>query len=257
MKIKLLLVPSTIVIIITLLIWVVYPAYTTPESGSGVREKSALLKTEEAKLLNIEEKSDVIKRLSRELSSDMMASKRSMVMDFLPDSIKEYEIIDNLNYLILKEEIFGMTISVSQPAAEVAVSPAETSSQSGGVGVVPTEVRPQATTFKVNVTAQGSYGKIKDLFQKIYGLKRFNRILTIKIDPESPEKSGSDNLKASASLEFSYLKGSGTFTTIDDSVFSKTTFDSRVIDDIEKKRETSLLPGLQVDQKGRPNPFAL
>lgn len=252
MKIKLLMVPSMIVIIITLLIWIIYPAYTNPESGSGVKEKSASLKTEEAKLSNIEEKSSLIKKLSQELSSDAMASKRSLVMDFLPDSIKEYEIIDNLNYLILKEEISGMTISVSQPAAET-VSP---SPQTEGTGAA-AEVKPQATTFKVSVTAQGNYGKIKDLFQKIYGLKRFNRILTIKIDPESPQSNGSDNLKASASLEFSYLKESGTFTSIDDSVFSKTSFDALTISDIEKKKETPLLPDLQVDQKGRSNPFVL
>jgi hypothetical protein len=258
MKMKILLAPSLVVVIIVLMIWFVYPAYTDPLAGEGIKEKGAKLDENKAKLAGIAQKSDLIKNLSQSLNSSQMSSDRETVMNFLPDSIKEYEIIDNLNYLVLKEGLLGTAISVSQPANSASLPAVDLPVQEGGLAagaVEPVDIKPEPATFRVDFSVQGSYDKIKSIFRKIYGLKRFNRTAALKIEPAEQDKKGSDNLKATASLEFAYFKESGKFNTVEDGVFSKEKFDTQVARDIETRKETSLLPPLQVDQKGRINPF--
>jgi len=91
----------------------------------------------------------------------------------------------------------------------------------------------------------------KGYFQMVYNLKRFNKVNTMRIEPVTADKKGSDNLKATASLEFAYFKESGTFNTINDSVFTKTSFNAQVANAIDAKKSTALLPPLQIDQKGK------
>jgi hypothetical protein len=263
MKIKLLMVPSIIVIVITLLIWVVYPAFTNPIGGDGVKEKTAELKTEREKLASIKGKSETIHALASKLNSSSMSTDKGLVMEFLPDSIKEYEIIDNLNYLVLKEELQGLAISVGQPLNIVPITPSpDLSGDSSGLAAQ-AEPAPQATTFAVDLTVQGNYDRIKDLFQKIFKLKRYNRVLNLKIEPATDTvKSnngqitvGPDTLKAAASLEFAFFKESGKFSSASDDSLSKTEFNQQIMDDIAKIKETPMMPFQPAAQKGKPNPF--
>jgi hypothetical protein len=264
MKIKLLMVPSIIVIIITLLIWVIYPAFTNPIGGDGVKEKTAELKTERENLASMKGKSETIHALASKLNSSSMSTDKGLVMEFLPDSIKEYEIIDNLNYLVLKEELQGLAISVGQPVSAVPIvqSPDLSGGDSSGLAAQE-EPAPQATTFVVDLTVQGNYDRIKDLFQKIFKLKRYNRVLTLKIEPATDTvKSdngqitvGPDTLKAAASLEFAFFKESGKFSSASDASLSKTEFNQQIMDDIAKLKETPMMPFQPAAQKGKPNPF--
>jgi hypothetical protein len=253
MKIKLLFAPSIVVIIIIILIWQIYPTLTDPIGKSGVLEKMAELKKEKENLSAIQGKSEKVHELATELNSSSMSSGKTLVADFLPDSIKEYEIIDNLNYLVLKEELQGLDISVAQPEGSSALL---TQADLSGNVNSPQAVEIKATTFKVNFSVLGSYEKIKDIFQKIDGLRRFNRVLDLKIlqaDPNSKDNYG--NLRAVATLEFAYLKESGSFSSVDDVSIAKTEFDQEAMDNIAKKKDVPLLPDLQIDQKGKPNPF--
>jgi len=254
MKIKLLVAPSIVVIIIFLLIWQIYPAITDPVMMSGVLQKSAELKSEQKNLETIKGKSEKVHELATQLNSSAMASEKALVMDFLPYDTEEYKIIDNLNYLILKEELQGLAISVAQPSA-ITASPV----QSDATGAVEAQVAApelKATTLAVSFSVQGSYEKIKSVFQKIYGLKRFNRILSFRIDPaDNKSGEGSSNLKATSSLEFAFLKESGAFVSADDASLARIDFDQEAISNISKKKDTPLLPEIQIDNKGRPNPF--
>jgi hypothetical protein len=254
MKIKLLMAPSIVVIIIVLLIWQIYPAINDPVTREGILQKSVELKNERKNLETIKGKSEKVHELAAQLNSSAMASDKALVMDFLPDTIEEYKIIDNLNYLVLKEELQGLIISVSQPAADIATAAQVDATGNSGVQAVTPGLK--ATTFSVSFSVQGSYEKIKSVFQKIYGLRRFNRIMSFRIEPaDSKNGEGSSNLKATSTLEFAYLKESGTFTSADDSSLAKTDFDRKTISDISQKKETPMLRDIQIDQKGRPNPF--
>lgn len=255
MKIKLLMAPSLVVIIIVLLIWHVYPAFTNPVAGDGVKQKMTELKKEKEILEDAQKKSDAVDAMAVELNSQKMASSRELVMEYMPDSIKEYEIIDNLNYLVLKEELQGTNISVSQPAlSATSALPVATPSINGAVAEGEVAIKPQASVFLVDFTAQGGYEKIKGIFEKIFGLKRFNRLVSLKIESVDAQNKGSDNLKAAAVLEFAFFKESGTIASFDDPVFLRNSFDLQTVGNIEKGKATSLMD-LQVDQKGKANPF--
>jgi Tfp pilus assembly protein PilO len=256
MKIKIIMAPLMIVISTILLIWFVYPAFTSPLDKSGVKEKYAEMSKRKEQLKNIGQKTNTIKELAQELNSSEMSSSRDTVMKFMPASMKEYEIIDNLNYLVLKEGLLGTNISISQPANETASSsnsPAA-SSNSGSDFTETGEIAPKATTFLVNFSVQGSYDKIKNVLERICGLERFNKINSLKIQPAVENKT-TGNLNAVSMLEFAYFKESGTFNSIDDSVFSKTSFDLAVVNDIKKIKNTPLLPDLQINEKGKTSPF--
>jgi hypothetical protein len=256
MKIKLLIAPSIVVLIIVLLIWQVYPAINEPVMRDGVLQKSAELKSERKNLETIKGKSDKVHELAVQLNSSAMASEKALVMDFLPENIDEYKIIDNLNYLVLKEELQGLAISVAQPSG-VASLPvqADTVDAASGQAVTASPAL-TATTFTVSFSVQGSYEKIKSIFQKIYGLKRFNRLLSFRLEPvENKGGEGSSNLKATSFLEFAFSKESGTFTSADDISLSKTDFDQEAISSISKKKETPLLPEIQIEKNQRTNPF--
>jgi hypothetical protein len=253
MKIKLMAAPSIVVMIIVLLIWYVYPALTDPIAKSGVIEKSAELKKDNENLEMIRGRSEKIHKLAADLNSSDMAQKKELLMDFLPYSIEEYKIIDNLNYLILKDELRGLAISVAQPMD----SPALQSSAVSLSGEAGTQAVPEfkATSLTVSLSVQGSYEKIKSIFQKIYGLKRFNRVLAFKIEPANQGTAGTGDLIVTSSLEFFFLKESGSFSSVDDSNLVKNDFDRATLDRIAKSKETPLLPEIQLDLKGKPNPF--
>jgi|WetSurMetagenome_2_1015567.scaffolds.fasta_scaffold350551_2 hypothetical protein len=266
MKIKLLMAPSIVVIIITLLIWVVYPSFTDSIAKDGVKEKTAELKAERENLNMMKGKSETVHALASKLNSSAMSTNKDLVMEFLPDSIKEYEIIDNLNYLVLKEELQGLAISVSQPAATVPIVQNQADpSANPSAAVAPAEAVPQSTTFKVELTVQGSYDRIKDLFQKVFELKRYNRVLALRIESATDtSKAGSeqqsvtispDTLKASASLEFAFFKKSGEFSSVNDASLAKTEFDQKIMDDISKLKEIPMMPFQPAALKGKPNPF--
>lgn len=249
--------PAMVAIIIILLIWVIYPAYTSP-LGGGVKEKMVKYNELKTELDVIKGKNSVIQALASELNSSSRTADKETLMDFLPQKAREYEIIDNLNYLILKEELLGLAISVSQPDKKnsAAIIKEEEAEVSEGVSAVPSEKKAEPKFFEVNFSVQGGYDKIKDIFLKVYGLRMFNKIISLKIEPAVKEgETASDSLKATAILEFAFMEESGSFTSPEDSVFSKTTFDSQVIKDINSKKSTPLLPDLTVDIKGKANPF--
>ncbi len=247
-----------VVIIIILLIWVVYPAYTNP-LGNGVKEKMTEYDKLKTELDEIKGKSSTIQALASELNSSSRTADKDTLMDFLPQKVREYEIIDNLNYLILKEELLGLAISVLQPdkkSSAAIITEEEETGTSMGVSAVPSEKKAEPTFFRVNFSVQGGYDKIKDIFLKVYGLRMFNKIVSLKIEPAAKEgEAASDSLKATAILEFAFMEESGSFTSPKDSVFSKTTFDNQVLKDINNKKNTPLLPDLTVDIKGKANPF--
>ena len=257
MKAKLLMAPLLITIIIILLIWFVYPAFTDPVTGDGVREKTAELKKEKEISEDARQKFEAMETMSGNLNSSKMSLSREVVMRYMPDSIKEYEIIDNLNYLVLKEELQGTNISVSQPVASSAAAvlpPPAAAEGSLGIGDTTAYVKPQALVFLVDFSVQGGYEKIKGVFEKIFSLKRFNRLVSMKIEPVDFQNRSLDNLKAVAVLEFAFFKESGNFSSINDPVFLKNSFDLQTIENIEKGKNTSIID-LQVDQKGKASPF--
>lgn len=268
MKIKLLVVPVMVVAIVVLSIWLVYPAYSN--GTDGFKEKRNKLAEEKKKLEEIKNKSANVLKLSSQLSSNV--EMRDIVFSFIPETTKEEEIIDNLNFLAGSEGLSVTELSVtSQPAGENTPAVVGTGSVFSGTmaanaatsgtegGEIAVSFAPQVKEAQVNFSVTGNYGQIKNLLIKVYGLKRFNNMESLEIraanlTEEAKKDEPTDSLQAIMILKFNFIKKPVTAVSVEDPVFLRDSFDMKVINDIKSKRNIEVLK-LDVGQAGRTNPF--
>ena len=255
MKAKLLLAPLLIIVTIVLCIWLVYPAYTN--GVDGFKEKRAVLAEEQQKLATISNKMDNASKLSSQLASDKESS--DILFAFVPEQSKEEEIIDNLNFLANSEGLNIEQLSVGLPTTPVvapAAAPAEVPATGAATPETPVATPPPAASeMTVSYSVTGSYSKIKDILSKVYGFERFDKVASLDIQSNSTtEKSSGDNLRANMALTFNFLKKSTAAVSVDDPVFSISSFDSKIIASIKERKQASILK-LNVEQSGRANPF--
>lgn len=266
MKVKILLTPLLVVIIIFLMIWMVYPAYTN--GIDGVVEKRAAYQAEKKKADKIISQSQNMEKIYADIQAN--SSKRDVLVKYVPDNMKEEEIIDNLNYLAGNEGLSIINLSVDQPEKllnqedpdEAATKMMEETASVSGQTKGTTDhmiYKPKANNFKVNLSVSGSYDKIKNLMEKIYKLERFNKIVSLEIAP--PEATGesappANTLEAAAIISFNFLKKSTQVVSPEEPVFSQGTFSMKIADDIASQKVTQILK-LDAIPSERSNPFAL
>jgi Tfp pilus assembly protein PilO len=248
MKIKILLVPLAIAIVIVILIWWVYPSYTN--GVDGVKEKLSELSEKKSKLADLSGKSLNVDALSQELAS--MPEDIQTLYSFIPEEIKEEEIVDNLSFFASKSKVAISEITVSQPKLNVPLSlPDETS-------LLLTPPLPTVEIVKTKVKILGNYDNIKDFFDNISKLNRYNNftILNISKVGSSPESEIPGNiLTAEADINFNILeKAKLSDSNIGDAVFSKNSLDKETISEIKNQKNSNTFE-LNIDRKGKANPF--
>ncbi|MCX6761794.1 MAG: hypothetical protein NTY33_03060 [Candidatus Moranbacteria bacterium] len=267
MKIKILLAPALIVIIITLLIWVVYPSYTN--GVDGVKEEYQ--KFNEQKLLssNLDDQIVSVGKLAADLKTN--AAQDAVTLEYIPNKKEEEKIIENLDQLTRDSALSVLNISVSEVKKEEVVPeivapavPLGAALPGASSGVVVTPV-PLATTkavpekMRVELSVLGDYGGIKILLEKIEKIKMFSKFSGVEIKTLLKEdQTLSDSLSAKITLEFRYLKELNNLVEgdISNPIFSTGTFDRKIEDDIKNKKSiniTDVVPG----QKGIVNPFIM
>lgn len=266
MKIKILLAPALIVIIITMIIWLVYPAYTN--GVDGVSERYQKLKKQESFLAGFDKQYDRIGGLMADLNAN--AADNAVVFGYIPQDREEEKIIENLNSLAKDSTLSVLNISAVDVKTEITakdeiVDPTpkfpNPALMNGNAPIVASElpVSPKAVAKKMNVSLSvaGDYGNIKNLLEKIQKLKRFNKVSALEIKAALKEdQTPSGALLANATLEFNYLKPQTVVAEgdINNAVFSAETFNRSVIEAIKNSRNinfNSVAPG----QKGKSNPF--
>ncbi|MDQ1284265.1 MAG: hypothetical protein QG620_613 [Patescibacteria group bacterium] len=260
MKIKILLAPLLIVLMIVLAIWYIYPTYT--DGLEGIKEKRVELKKEQDKLADLGRKIENSQKLSTQLARD--EESRNVLFTYLPEKNKEEEIIDNLNFLISSDGgLLAREISVAQPEKKAAVASLSVEDESGAAGTgLPgsekVQAKPEAEYFTVNLTVSGEYDRIKSFFEKIYRLKRFNQLVSLSVgkpEESSEEGAGSSSaLEASAVLEFSVYKKDKLAVDADNKIFSGGVFTMNVIQKVKDRANMEILK-LNVEQQGKSNPF--
>lgn len=259
MKLKILLIPVLIILIIIMAIWVVYPGF------QDLSSKQATLKEANAKLAGIQDKNKKADILGQALIGN--ADKRNTLLTYIPDQEKEEEIISNLNSLANAGSlaVFGMSVA---PVEVIAGVPAEDASAiavpaDGGAAMPVAAVKPLPSNFKVNLEVTGTYENIRELSKKITSLRRFNNIAGLEIlkdettkneATKAEDQSSSNNLRATISLSFNYLAKDNSIVNIDNSVFSEGSFDMSVVDDIKNKMNT-VMNSLSMGAIGVANPF--
>jgi Tfp pilus assembly protein PilO len=255
MKVKILIAPLLIVSIIALLIWLVYPAYSN--GVDGAKEKQAEYNQEKQTLDTVSQKTTNLDSLSTALTNDVNKPKQDVLFKFIPASLKEEDVINNLSYLASGAGLSILNIAVAQP--DKASIPTSGLVDSSGQPIPVSAQAPAAVlpdTVKVNFSVTGSYDQIKDALNKIYALERYNSVSSLSIG-EAASGSGSasgNSLQASAVLEFALYKKSAVPADPLSPVFDSGNFDWATIQSITDSKSIDVL-GLNVDSSGRENPF--
>lgn len=262
MKVKILLVPLLAVVSMALVVWLVYPAITN--GTDGIWEKYKTYKQEKEKAVQLAMKIQNVQKLSEQLASS--TEEKDVLFKFLPEKMKEEEIIDNLNFLAGNGAVAVANLSVSQPKAEVAVQdqvitlnqanslsnqelPGE--NQPEGMAILP---EPKPREFDVNFTVMGEYDKVKGILEKVNALERSNGVKTLVIKKLVSDDASAKVLQADMVLGFNFLKQREILPNAESSAFNLGQFDMKVISDIKNSKSTDVLQ-LKVDQTGKVNPF--
>lgn len=250
MKVKILIAPLLIVSIIMIIAWQIQPAFTAFNS------KRAASKEVQDKADKIKEKVNNMNAINAKMSNEANKSRRESLYQYIPEAMKEEDIINNLNRLASVEGLTVSGISVSPPEKQVA--PVEEIITIEGESVdgqpaVPQKVSPD--TFNVELSVAGSYDSIKRMFNQIYKLERYNSMeeFDLRVTRKEGESVG-DNLTALANIKFAYFVKKMTPVDPYNPVFDSNVIRDQAIDDIAKSKNVDILRPV-VDASQRPNPF--
>jgi len=260
MKLKILVAPIVFIASIVLSIWYIKPTFT--EWGL----KKDVLASKKRQLVDMQDKNEKVAgwRSIAEQSTD----SKNVIFDYVPQEIKEEEMLDNLNLIATASQVILNDVEVKKvltPPNSVAVATAPL------VGVPTDEavVDEKLVDNRIEVTFNvfGEYAKIKDFLNKVYAFKRFNEINSFNIstgnaqttDGNTSAEAGAEEtntglLKAEVSVFFNYAKGDKPVSSVNDGIFN-TNFDMSVADSIKNSKNIEI-NDLNVGQSsGRDNPF--
>lgn len=241
MKLKILIAPLLIILIIVMAIWVVAPAYR------GLMAQKEELAAAKQKLADIQEKNAQAAKLKQELAGN--TGQAEMLLKYIPGDAQEEIIIENLNSLAQGEGLAIFNLSVADNALKNSAS-----AVSSVVNVSQEEEAPavlSADSISVSVGFAGPYEKIRSFLGKLASLKRGNNITSLKI-AAAAETAGS--LQANMVLKFSYFAGGNSAISANSSIFSKGSFDTAVIEQIKSKLNAEIVP-VSIGETGKTNPF--
>jgi Tfp pilus assembly protein PilO len=251
MKLKILIVPIVIVFSIVLVIWVLIPEYQTASV------EAANLKAASEKVKTIQEKNQMIEKLSNDLKND--ADAQATIARFVPAQKQEEETIDNINFIASGEGLAVSNISVlPENKNQVALQPLL---DENGIEIPPSAILPEPSEFMVNAVVMGDYEKIRSFIGKMAGLKRYNDIDTLKIAPIPSTGGGATEkiavtgaLVADITFAFEYFSKDKSVVTVDNSIFTDGKFDIAAVNDINQKMQTAIM-NLTIGSAGKQNPF--
>lgn len=248
MKIKILLMPLLILIIVVLSIWLVYPVYSN--GTNGIRENYTKLKSEQAKLIELQGKRKNADDLSAQFSTLL---EKDVLYAFIPEEMKEEEIINSLGSLSSASGLLLFDSTIGQPLREKSIEEFQTIDETKNF-------LPEIKNFKVEMKLSGSYEKIKDFLNSLGKFSRNNNFSTLEISrnvSSDTETASSDVLLINASVDFNVLKEAKlNEANISSSIFTNSKLETKVISDIKNQKNASNFQ-LNVEQKGKNNLFQM
>lgn len=240
MKIKLLIMPILLVLIMALAIWWIYPGY------QEMKSKEANLASATARLAVIKEKNAKAEKLLNIWSNS--AEQRNIIEKYIPGQKQEEDVIGSLNSLVSETGLALYDLSVSATEKKTAPSAGENMIEAEADAV---NLTPTAENFNVALGVAGDYGKIKTLLGKISALKRFNSVSSLKISSSSGQAGA---LQADITLNFNYIRRTNSAINPDNKIFLTGVFDIGIADEITRKLSTDIKSTV-VGSSGRENPF--
>ncbi|MFZ2300037.1 MAG: hypothetical protein WAW00_02805 [Candidatus Moraniibacteriota bacterium] len=259
MRLKILIVPFLVVMILVLGIGYIKPDLETIQlKKAEVVAKNALVANIDTVLANI---GSLNKSLDEARDSEKFAYR------YLPETLDQDRVIDAFNFLATQSGLVITEMDLKQPPAaireEALLTPAESTFVTGAnaaPGSAPTIVPVvTAKTFILTGSVRGSYENIKAFFDRLAHIERFQkvRLFSIGIDAQSVSPEGvvnTSDLKGTFAADFGYLPTKPVISALDIPIFSRSNFDLSGLNTLTS-RITDAVPVLEKGQTGKPNPF--
>lgn len=233
MKSKVLLMPSIILVVIIFTIGIILPKIFETKTFY------VALKDAKKELDSTMQKVEKANELSQTLIAN--TEKQNILTRYIPLKEQEEDAINNLDMLAYTE---GLALTKLSPAPKNEILALQDASDN------------LIKISGINMAVVGNYGKIKTLLEKIKGMQRFNKILSLKISKviiPNQDNANSDQLQADMVLGFGYLN-KVTVVNVNSDILNSGKFNMSVVDKITNNAKTNfseITPG----QAGKTNPF--
>lgn len=261
MHLKILIVPSSILIALILLIGFVKPDLDT------MQEKKVVLETKLTQSRNMTTLLSNITALVQSL--DTQKESENFIASYLPKTMDEERVVDMFNFLAAQAGILMVTVNFKEledmgpKVDEVQQVVAGTPLVSGGADTVAPAVdassKIRVKGFSADVAVKGNYENIRDFFDRAAHMNRFHKIqgFTLSLPREtggasSPDPAGT--LSGTFQADFNYFPLQKVGNALNVPVFSRAEFDTTRLN-TTLSWVTSSVPALERPTSGRPNPF--
>jgi hypothetical protein len=272
MSLKLLFVPSLIVLCLILGIGFIKPDF------DEFRQKRTALAAKEKEAANVENVVQNVSALNGFL--DQHKDQENFVDHYYPSTLDQGRVIDTLNYLASQS---GVSVS-SMTLAEIETAKQEDDLGAGGpltsvgtpgdplaagpMALVPSYTPPKPKAYEAKVTARGDYANLKAFLERLGSMDRLHdeKSFSIGNDTQSgqtgtPATGGegegqpaSNLLSASFEARFEYLPVDKGVSALTIPVFSQNTIDLKAVESL-KSGSLSEVPELTPASGGKANPF--
>ena len=259
MRLKVLIVPFLVVMILVLGIGYIKPDLET------IQMKKAEIIAKDSLVTNIDTILGNIGSLNTSL--DAAQDSEAFAYRYLPETLDQDRVIDAFNFLATQSGLNITEMDLKQPSAvvreEALLTPSESTFVTGAnaaLGSAPT-ITPVAVakTFILTGSVRGSYENIKAFFDRLAHIERFQkaRLFSIGVDSQSISPEGvvnTSDLKGTFAADFGYLPMKPAVSAINLPVFSRSKFDFSSLNTLTSRIANSV-PVLEKGQTGKPNPF--
>jgi len=264
MKVKILIFPLALVIVIWLAVWQISPQFQAMQANNKALDAA------KAKLDAAQKKNADANNLMNSFNS--MAEDRKVIFKYIPDKRNEEEFMNSISSIAGVEGVAfsGMklqgTDKKNKPSAVPEGMPPTSylppSPAAGGPGEKSELMMPVSPSsylitndLGLSMGVVGSYEKIKSFLAKVANFKRFNTLNSLDIGrADSADNKNPSMLQASLSLTFNYFDRNMSASAINEATFSGQPFDLNIIENIKNKLSTDIVP-VTVGQTGKTNPF--
>ncbi len=253
MRLKILVIPFSILIALILVIGYIKPDITE------IQEKKVALEGKLSQVANVGTLVGNIATLSNELAEK--SGDQTFVKEYIPSEMDQERVMDMFNFLASQSGVFvyvmGMKeVQVKAVAEETLQVVAGTPMITDGVLTPVPQAKPKIKAYTAQVEVRGDYENIRDFFNRLSHMNRLGKIENFSLSAREDKVEGeaSTTLTGVFQAEFSYFPMQKVASALNIPVFSKAEFSSDELTALRTWAKDVVAP-LEDPVTGRPNPF--
>lgn len=256
MRLKILVVPFSILIALVLVIGYIKPDTTV------LQEKRVLLESKNTQLGNL---SEILKHIdSLSLAIEAESDTEQFVLEYVPKDMDQERVIDMFNYLAGQSGVFAYVMNMRE--VQVKSAPEETMQVVAGTPVLDggtsplatPSIKPKLRAYTAEVEVRGEYANIRDFLNRLAHMNRFHKISSFSLatikNTGAEEDQSLGVLTGKFKAEFSYFPVQKVESALNVPVFNNGEFNQVQLEAIRTWANTLVAP-LENPQAGRANPF--